>query len=69
MARRLMVLLLAAGIGLFCVTGCKKSQPEAAPMSKAEFKAEADKEITEENMTEQLDSLEKEINADTAGEE
>lgn len=68
MARRFIMLLLAAGLGLLGMTGCKKS-PEETPKTQAEFKDEADKEITEENMNEQLDSLEKEIDADTAAEE
>jgi len=65
MARRLIALFLAAGLTLLGMTGCKKS-PEETPKTKAEFKAEADKEITEENMGDHLDSLEKEIDADTA---
>lgn len=50
------------------MTGCKKS-PEETLKTKAQFKAEADKEITEENMAEHLDSLEKDIEADMGDEE
>ncbi|MBE0534944.1 MAG: hypothetical protein IH624_04680 [Phycisphaerae bacterium] len=68
MARRLTVLLLAACLALLGMTGCKKS-PEETLKTKAQFKAEADKEITEENMAEHLDSLEKDIEADMGDEE
>jgi len=56
-------------------TGCdrkadQKGQTPAAETEQvktsAEYKAEADKEITEQNMDSELDSIEKEIDADAA---
>jgi hypothetical protein len=61
-----------ATIALFCVSGCKKSpdtpdSPESAPVptkTAADYEKQAQKEITEENMDEELARLEKEIETD-----
>lgn len=55
------------------LTGCKKETPPAvqpnAPVKTAEeFKAEADKEITAENLDTELDKLEQEVETDMATE-
>lgn len=59
---------------LVMIAGCKpKSQPQgSAPAeqeqvkTEAQYKAEAEKEVTAENANQELDSLEKEINAEDA---
>jgi len=59
---------------LLNIAGCDRqtNQTGSAPAeteqvkTAEEYKAEADKQITEENMTSELDSLEKEIAADAA---
>jgi hypothetical protein len=61
-----------ATIALFCVSGCKKipEKPDdsnsapAATKTAADYEKEAKKEITEENMDEELARLEKEIETD-----
>jgi uncharacterized lipoprotein YehR (DUF1307 family) len=60
---------------LVMIAGCKpENKPEAsAPAAQeqvkteAEYKAEAQKEVTEENMAQELDSLEKAVEAEDAG--
>ncbi len=67
---RTLVLLMC----LMIITGCDRqtSQTDSSPAeteqvkTAEEYKAEADQQITEENMTSELDSLEKEIDADAA---
>lgn len=67
---RTIVLLMC----LMIIAGCDRqtSQTDSSPAeteqvkTAAEYKAEADQQITEENMTSELDSLEKEIDADAA---
>ncbi len=59
-------------IAVLCVAilgGCsKKTEEPGAPQEQvktaAEYKAEADKEITEQNMADELDKLEQEVNAE-----
>jgi hypothetical protein len=70
MLRRLLVIAAAAAIMVFCVDGCKKSpdEDETGAGAKAptieDYRAEAEKEITRENMAAELDRLEKEIEQD-----
>lgn len=56
---------------LLCVQGCaRKSSPPTAPSeptkTAAEYKAEADKQINEQNMSQELSKLEQEVNAEDA---
>lgn len=68
------LLLIAALVLVFCVFGCKKSsdQGPAEPaeeqvQSAVEYQAEAEEEITEENMADELDQLEEEIDQEEVG--
>jgi len=64
MLKKIFIILAIAS--LLCILGCKKSEPAAEPIKTAEeYKAEAEKQISEENMNSTLDSLEKEIKTDT----
>lgn len=74
MSTRALVIVAAAVMILFCVGGCKKSPDEGqgggseeAP-TMAEYRAEAEKEITRENMDDELARLEKEIEQDVSEE-
>jgi Sec-independent protein translocase protein TatA len=53
---------------VFGVYGCsKKAPPAAQPVptkTAAEYKAEADKQINEQNMSQELSKLEQEVSAD-----
>ena len=74
MFSRVIVTLGIIGTLIFAMGGCRKSQPKTPPEGDAvktatEFAAEAEDEITEENLDEELDSLEKEIDSDIANEE
>ena len=72
MLRQILVIVAMATIVCFCVGGCKKSSDtpggstsdQAAAKTAADYKKTAEKEITEENMDEELARLEKEIEAD-----
>lgn len=72
MLRRVMVMLVAAAVVFLCLGGCKKSSDTSPPpdsgqgavKAAGDYKAAAEKEITEENMDEELSKLEKEIDAD-----
>ncbi len=68
--------LVKVAIVLWClviIAGCKpQDQQGSAPgqqeqvKTEAEYKAEAEKEVTAENMEQELDSIEKEVNAEDA---
>ena len=60
---------VVAGVCLLGIYGCarKSNSPSAPPeetKTAAEYKAEAEKQITEENMSQELNKLEQEVNAD-----
>jgi len=70
MFRKVLVIVAAAAISVFYLSGCKKSPEESKPEKKtpktlADYEAEAKKEITQENMAEELGKLEKKIEAET----
>jgi len=65
--------ILTWAVVILCVVisnGCSKQQPspsqEEQVKTAAEYKAEADKQITEQNMNQELDKLEKEVGAEAA---
>jgi ABC-type phosphate/phosphonate transport system substrate-binding protein len=69
MARKVLITVVVAAISVFLVTGCKKGpsedqsgQPEIK--TSAEYEAEAESEITEENMAKELEKMEKELEAE-----
>lgn len=69
MLRKILLITVAAAIGIFCIKGCKKSAPEDQPgeqtgRTAAEYQAEAEKEITEDNMAVELDNIEKALDQD-----
>jgi len=72
MARKILITIVVTAISVFCVTGCKKSpdgssQPEVK--TSAEYKAEAESEITAENVAEELERMEKELEAELSQEQ
>jgi outer membrane lipoprotein-sorting protein len=74
MSRMIVAACIAVTLCLLCVTGCsKKSQPPAPAQEKtktaAEYKAEADKEIKQENANQELDKLQKSIDEEAAQEQ
>jgi hypothetical protein len=76
MLRQILIIVALATIVSFCVGGCKKSPDtpdsptsgQAATKTAADYKKAAQKEITEENMDEELARLEKEVEADISTE-
>ena len=80
MLRKILIIAVVLAIGFFCLSGCKESssKPEVgtseteveqeAVKTQAEYKAEAEKEITKENMDTELEDLEKTIEEDIAAE-
>ena len=74
MLRKVLVIVMAAAIGVFCMSGCKKRSSEAAPEQEAikttaEYEADAKKEISKENMAEELEKLEKAVEDEISKEE
>ena len=65
MLRKALTLLTLLSIFVFLLTGCKKKTETVKPVSEDEAKQVAEKEITSENLDEELEKLEKEISADT----
>ncbi len=69
MSRTIIAIFIAVMLTLLCVTGCaKKSQPPAPPAEQtktaAEYKAEADKQITQENADAELNKLQQSVDAE-----
>ena len=64
MLRKVLVLIASVVICVSGLTGCGKSSDEPEVKTEAEYKAEAEKEITAENMDDELDKIEKEMEQD-----
>ena len=72
MLRKILVITILATLSLFYIGGCDKTssdtetEEEVVVKTAAEYEAEAEKQITEENMEEELkkleDTIDKEIN-------
>ena len=69
MLRKVLVIIAVAMISLFSLNGCKKSADTEEVKTAAEYKAEAEQEIDEENMDEELERIEKEVGQDISEEE
>ncbi|OHB68229.1 MAG: hypothetical protein A2Y77_01660 [Planctomycetes bacterium RBG_13_62_9] len=58
---------------LWCVSGCPKETQQSVPQEQtktaAEYKAEAEKQITSENAEQEMDKLEQSIDAEAAQEQ
>jgi len=68
MLKKMLVMVAAAAIAVFCLSGCKKSPSEAKPEPNeaalktiAEYEAEAKQEIKKENMGAKLEEIKKEL--------
>ena len=68
MLRKLLIIFTVMIMGTCWVSGCKKSEPSAEEAAKTveEFKAEADDEISKENLDEELKKLEAEMATETS---
>jgi len=71
MLRNVLIIMAVTVISVFCIAGCKK-EPEQGRSSQeseamAEYKVQAQAEITEENMDEELEKIEEAIERETAG--
>ena len=65
----MLVIVIAMVVCCFWMSGCKKSSsepetPQEQVKTTAEYEAEAKKEISKENMAEELDKLQKKIEQD-----
>jgi predicted small lipoprotein YifL len=73
MSRMIIAACIAVMLSVLCATGCAKKSPPPAPAEKtktaAEYKAEADKEINEQNASAELDKLQKNIDQEAAQEQ
>jgi PBP1b-binding outer membrane lipoprotein LpoB len=66
MLRKVLVIMLAAAIGVFSLSGCKKKSDEEA--TAADYAAEAKKEINQQNKDAELEKIEKAMEEDIAAE-
>jgi len=80
MLRKILFQLAVAVLMAFVLSGCKKASDEPAkppkpnqqvqqvpqPKTMDEYRAEAQKEINKENISQELEKLEKEINQDVS---
>ncbi len=66
MLRKLIAILLVLVVSGWAFTGCKDKEDaqDGEPKTRAEYRQEAEKEITEENAEEELDKIEKEVDAE-----
>lgn len=69
MLQKVLVIVAAAAIIVFCLSGCKKrsSEPEPGgevPKTMADYEAEAEREINKENMAEELEKIERAIKSE-----
>ena len=69
MYKKIIALVILLAIGSVVLTGCKKKgEVSAEPKTADEYKAEAEKNITEENLDAEMEKLEKEIAEDEKAE-
>ena len=60
------IMVLVCGVVLMSVGGCKdKSAEDGIVKTDAEYKDQAEKDINKDNMLDELDELEKTVDADT----
>ena len=61
MLRKVLVMIVLASISFFCISGCDSDDEsdEVVVKTEAEYKAEAEEQINEENMAEELEKIEK----------
>jgi len=66
MLQKILTITIAAV--LICTFGCKKTEKKPAAPSKTatDVQKQAEKEVTKENMNQQLEKIEKEIKKDAA---
>jgi len=74
MFRKVLVIVAATAISIFCLSGCKKRSSEAesdqdVPKTMAEYEAEARKQINKENMAEELERIEKALEQEVSEEQ
>ena len=74
MLRKLFIIIVLATLSSFCIGGCDEtssdaeSDEEVVVKTAAEYKAEAEKQITEENMDEELKKLEEAVDKEISEE-
>jgi sugar phosphate permease len=67
MSRTIIAACIAVTLSLLCATGCaKKSPPQEPTKTAAEYKAEADKQIQQENADAELSKLQQSVDAEAA---
>jgi hypothetical protein len=73
MLRIILVVTAVLAISIFCQSGCKKkageTKSEQPPKTTAQYEADAKKQITEDNMQQELRKLEQEVEQDIAAEQ
>jgi len=72
MVQKVLTIIVITAICVFHLSGCKKRSGEyeqPVVKNKAEYETEAEKQITKENMAQELGKIEKEMEQDIAQEQ
>jgi hypothetical protein len=74
MLHKVLIIVAATAISVFCLSGCKKRSSEAESSQEvlkimAEYEAEAKKQINKENMGEELERIEKTLEQELSEEQ
>lgn len=69
MFKKFLIVLALFALSLFGLQGCQKEGGGEPVKSKADYQAEAQKDITAENMEEALENIEKSISEEISSEE
>jgi len=74
MLHKVLVIVAATAISVFCLSGCKKRSSEAESSQEvlktmAEYETEAKKQINKENMAEELERIEKTLEQEVSEEQ
>jgi hypothetical protein len=70
MLRKAVIVVCLIAVTALCLSGCKKSTPPPSqPKVQTPQMPQAEEEITEENIAEQLEKMEKELEAEAAQEQ
>ena len=74
MLRKVLIIVTVAAISVFYMSGCEKSPDNLESSDEvvktiAEYQADAEKEISKENMADELDKIEKELEQELSQEQ
>ena len=69
MIKKILIVCAVLVFGLCGLNGCQKNGADEPAPSKADYEAQAEKEITADNMDQELENIEKSLSEEIASEE